>query len=456
MVEMGEISFATRMREVVRRIVKEEINRERPGIQYGIVQSYNRATRKASVILAGDVSAINVGMGAIQPSANGQRVRVEGPRGDKYITDVLGAQPYVDMTITVPLVQGGSYASGGGNGDSGTTTITNLNADLRSGWYEIGPNATGAPPANAAEWWLVQVIRHTNRGNNHSRQVAYLMTGATLAPSVDMVYTRRSQAGGTAFAAAEWSPWTRISSNADATMLAQRATHLAHNAGTNIPTKWDGTSLDWQGRVISLGGGGRPTLAADAFWSFDRPATGTSTPGYGGAAARSWTATGLAINNHEALYGVPNSYGAAAGAVTFAVVGYTGNFEVPPHWVLLAHRSELDGRVWTAWQGLIDTWRTPSLVNGWIQYGDTNWGVIRYRKDADGYVHFKGMIGNGTAGATAFTLPVGYRPGHAAILSGVGDGSFKEVRIHQSGDVQPQQGASWLSFSSLAPFRAEN
>lgn len=456
MVEMGEISFATRMREVVRRIVTEEINRQRPGIQYGIVQSYNRATRKATVLLAGDVTAITVGMGAIQPSANGQRVRVEGPRGDKYITDVVGAAPFVDTTPAG--IAGGSYASGGANGDKGTTTISNLNADLRSGWYEAQGGATGLPPAASGEWWLIQVLRHTNPANNHTRQIAYQMTGTGADEMV--AYTRSARSSGTAFAAGEFTAWRRIDTRADTTLHSLRDTHLAMNAPTQVPTRWNGSHLDWSGRVITLGAGRGSFGPSEGYWSFTRPTTGASVPGYGGVAARTVTADGIPITDHEALYGIP-TVGSTNSAVSLAVVGYTSDFVVPDHWVLLAHRSESGGPIWTAWAGTIDQWRllTPHLISGTTAY-ETSLGnnyAPRYTK-RNGIVFLDGLLNVSSTNPThAFTLPVGYRPyaGAHMVAAFTTSQYVRRLDIHGDGTgvfrESPSLATGWHAITTCFP-----
>jgi hypothetical protein len=83
------IAFA--LRDLIRGMAREEIERRRPRYKYGIVQSIDRPNWQCDVLYAGDTDPVTVKMGNIQPAITGQIVRVEGLIGDKFITDVIGA-----------------------------------------------------------------------------------------------------------------------------------------------------------------------------------------------------------------------------------------------------------------------------------------------------------------------------------------------------------------------------
>jgi hypothetical protein len=51
----------------------------------------------------------------------------------------------------------------------------------------------------------------------------------------------------------------------------------------------------------------------------------------------------------------------------------------------------------------------PTLLNGWVNFG-AGQDTAGYYKDSSGTVRLKGLIKSGALGATAFTLPVGFRP----------------------------------------------
>lgn len=92
---LTDFSFSMQMRDTIARIAEETVNRIRPRYRYGIVDSIDRPNRKCGVVYTGDAAAVIVSMGAIQPSVEGQIVRIEGIGTDKFITDVLGV-PYFD------------------------------------------------------------------------------------------------------------------------------------------------------------------------------------------------------------------------------------------------------------------------------------------------------------------------------------------------------------------------
>jgi hypothetical protein len=89
------------MRDIIAAIAKSVVENERPGVRYATVISVDGPNRKAVVTFIGETSEVPVAIGSIQPTV-GQVVRIGGPRGDRYIEDVMG-----------PAVGGG----GGGEGD---------------------------------------------------------------------------------------------------------------------------------------------------------------------------------------------------------------------------------------------------------------------------------------------------------------------------------------------------
>ena len=52
----------------------------------------------------------------------------------------------------------------------------------------------------------------------------------------------------------------------------------------------------------------------------------------------------------------------------------------------------------------------PAFQNAWVNFNAATWSTAAFYKDSQGIVHLKGTLDGGTAGTTAFTLPVGYRP----------------------------------------------
>lgn len=254
--------------------------------------------------------------------------------------------------------------------------------------------------------------------------------------------------------AAAWSPWGGDTVAA----AARRSEGLLMTTITDIVT-WNGTRLKWPDRIIALGAGRGSHWAADGWFGFTVPASGTVIPGYNGAPSSTVDAAGIHVPVHTALYGVP-TIGGTSGQTSLALVGYTdtAGFVIPPHWVLIASTSESGGTLRLGTGQIIDYWRPATLENGWVSYG-TSWYGASYYKDIDGFVHLRGLIKSGTLGATALTLPVGYRTGLGSTnnihSAGVANNAFAYAYIQGSGAVILHGSNVWWELGSITPFRAE-
>jgi len=87
---MEELAFALKLRDILKGVAEEVVDRLRPKYRYAKVITIDRANYKCDVTFNGETSRVTVNMGVIQPSAVNQIVRVEGIGIDKYITDVIG------------------------------------------------------------------------------------------------------------------------------------------------------------------------------------------------------------------------------------------------------------------------------------------------------------------------------------------------------------------------------
>lgn len=200
---MGFEDFATaaKFRDLVTKIAEDVVERTRPRYRYATVMTIDRVTRTATVQFPGETSTVKVGMGAIQPSATGQRVRIHGVQGERYIADVIG-----DDFGTAPYTKPVSATTDPGNATRGITLYSNqsLNKWMSTGFYN-GDNMTGAP---STAWWYIHNMTHTNGTDSNGgwhRQVAYGMTGDK------NIYTRRCD-GQNPTVAGNWSVWSLISS----------------------------------------------------------------------------------------------------------------------------------------------------------------------------------------------------------------------------------------------------
>jgi hypothetical protein len=91
---MGDIGFSLDLRDTLKRMIREYVDLERPRPRYATVESFDRAARKCAVVYTGETGSVQVNMGSLQPSAVGQKVRIEGIGTDKYVADVIG-EPYM-------------------------------------------------------------------------------------------------------------------------------------------------------------------------------------------------------------------------------------------------------------------------------------------------------------------------------------------------------------------------
>jgi hypothetical protein len=90
-------------------------------------------------------------------------------------------------------------------------------------------------------------------------------------------------------------------------------------------------------------------------------------------------------------------------------------------------------------------WVAPTLTNGWSNSGGTNQTAAYRLNSRTGNVELAGLITGGTSGATAFTLPLGFRPAAGNAFGTQGGGT---VVVTAAGlvIVTPGSGASiWLN-----------
>lgn len=99
-------------------------------------------------------------------------------------------------------------------------------------------------------------------------------------------------------------------------------------------------------------------------------------------------------------------------------------------------------------------WLTPTLNSPWIQYDNTNWPA-RYRR-LNGVVYCKGLVRytSGIGDQTITTLPEGFRPSTALILtSHDASHTVKSVYVYATGAIQVPSGthSTWMAFNYSYP-----
>jgi hypothetical protein len=84
---------------------------------------------------------------------------------------------------------------------------------------------------------------------------------------------------------------------------------------------------------------------------------------------------------------------------------------------------------------------TGSYSNSWVDFS-AGWAAGRYMKDPFGFVHIEGMVKNGTAAATIFTLPAGYRPSLQLYLPTISNDVTAIISISSAGALLVSGGSN--------------
>lgn len=114
---LGDISFATKLRDLVVNFARSEVQRFHPPATYGEVIELDRRALVAQVLFPGAPSSVPVRMGAVQPQQVGQKVRVCPKNGDLFLEDVIGPAYFVGIAGTANSVRNAPLSDGGS--DSG-------------------------------------------------------------------------------------------------------------------------------------------------------------------------------------------------------------------------------------------------------------------------------------------------------------------------------------------------
>lgn len=84
----------------------------------------------------------------------------------------------------------------------------------------------------------------------------------------------------------------------------------------------------------------------------------------------------------------------------------------------------------------IGVWIAPSLLNGWVDYGGTDWETAAYRMEPGGVVRIKGLVKNGTDNTAVFQLPADCRPKlgiHLPTIAAANE--FSKLQVRKDGHV---------------------
>lgn len=222
-------------------------------------------------------------------------------------------------------------------------------------------------------------------------------------------------------------------------------------------------NLYWSERFICITTGQDPYTAVNGHYSIDMQTSGAITV-VGGAPARNWQTYGIVLNTFETLwYILPFGSTNATLPGNYRLSGTSADFTPGPDWVIVATTDNEGIRICNGMRlsrygnSTIspDTgWRAPTLLNGWVNYGDI-WEPAGYRR-MNGMVYLRGLIRAGTVqwNIPIFNLPYGFRPATDQHNPGAAYGQFAPLNISANGDVGQNSGSNgWLSLET-SPFPA--
>ncbi|KKN57913.1 hypothetical protein LCGC14_0557440 [marine sediment metagenome] len=108
-------------------------------------------------------------------------------------------------------------------------------------------------------------------------------------------------------------------------------------AGGGTITLAAGGRFGWSARLIVIANGRGTHFSINGFFDITQPTSGTCT-GVGGASNQTWNASGIPLGGAWlALYYIlPIGSSSTSVAANFRLVNYTGDLEIPDHWILVA------------------------------------------------------------------------------------------------------------------------
>lgn len=159
------------------------------------------------------------------------------------------------------------------------------------------------------------------------------------------------------------------------------------NGGGTVTFDING-NLYWSNRFIIISNGRGPHYALDGYFDAYCPTSGTIN-GFGSAFSRSATGAGINLGQWDALY-VITPIGGSYSSISYAVVSYLADFEVPHNWVLIAVRNGDDGFAYLPNGMVLEPGQSKtSAVTGNLKVGTSN---------TENYIVFRGTNGDNPGG----------------------------------------------------------
>lgn len=98
----------------------------------------------------------------------------------------------------------------------------------------------------------------------------------------------------------------------------------------------------------------------------------------------------------------------------------------------------------------------PAYQNSWVSYDSGTYYGAYFMKDAQGFVHLRGLVKSGTLNTTIFTLPEGFRPAYRHIFPAQCNNQIERVDVEPDGEVKTYNDSNvYLSLNGIY-FHEEN
>lgn len=187
---MDKMAYAARFRDWARATIKSEVKKVQPGDRYGTISAIDWTAMRAELTFAGGTDIIRVRFGySCQPTNVGQRVRVSGEVGDRYISELVTAPTTTDATLSGAWVNVGGFASNAGYLRDQTGTVY-LRGRVSGGAITGSPTIFTLPVGYRPAGVLLLPVRTGNGATstlqvNFTGDVAELSTGISSGRTVN-------------------------------------------------------------------------------------------------------------------------------------------------------------------------------------------------------------------------------------------------------------------------------
>lgn len=406
MTKFGDYEVALRMRQTIADIASEVVERVRPAYRYATVMTINRLASTATVQFPGETTSVRVGMGAIQPNVVGQKVRIHGLPGERYIADVNGLA-YSNMNATIvdsrTVNSPPSFYVRSQTWEFKEANKVGIDASVagnNSGFVTIQTIAGWSDESGGGKTQIAHVRQAGNVGTNpywvgHPDTINGLSVPRTL--------RRMSNTG----SADTWGNWY-------------------YDAP---PTEISGTQ-----HINSSNGGLNRSWPAGFY---------ESPPGTSNSPSGDWHI--IRIERHTNTNG--NSY----------IQQYAQNMFTNKQYIRSCNGGDpTNAGSWTYWKQIDEGlnyptgWQTATMLNGWVHYGEP-FGPVQYRLETSGTVFIRGLASpGGVNGNRHFTLPTELRPQRNNIYVNWSSSGPFEMRVDTDGGVYGYgvQGVAWASMTA--------